>query len=228
MSRTMLTASNTLGQLQKQMDVISHNIANVDTTGYKKQNATFTDLLVQQLNNQPDTASEIGRLTPNGIRQGSGAKLAQIMTVMTQGGIKSTGRELDAAFTKEGQFFRISVQTETGREVQYTRDGSFYLTPVSNNELMLVTSDGNPVLDENNDLIVINGQAKEYKIDPNGSMIVSMANGNEQSFNLGVSLVNKPQFLELKGNNLLGLPANIADLNVGIDEIVTEFERTGS
>lgn len=223
MSRTMLTASNTLGQLQKQMDVISHNIANVDTTGYKKQNATFTDLLVQQLNNQPDTASEIGRLTPNGIRQGSGAKLAQIMTVMTQGGIKSTERELDAAFTKEGQFFRISVQTETGSEVQYTRDGSFYLTPVSNNELMLVTSDGNPVLDENNDLIVINGQAKEYKIDPNGSMIVSMANGNEQGFNLGVSLVNKPQFLELKGNNLLGLPANIADLNVGINEIVTEL-----
>jgi flagellar basal-body rod protein FlgG len=223
MSTTMLTATNTLSQLQKQMDVISHNIANVDTTGYKKQSATFTDLLVQQFQNQPDVASEIGRLTPNGIRQGSGAKLAHIMTVMTQGGLKSTERKLDTAFTKEGQFFRISVQTETGMDVQYTRDGSFYLTPVSNNELMLVTSDGNPVLDENNDLIVINGQAKEYKIDPNGSMIVSMANGNMQSFNLGVSLVNKPQFLELKGNNLLGLPKNIADLNVGIDEIVMEL-----
>jgi flagellar basal-body rod protein FlgG len=223
MSRTMLTATNTLSQLQKQMDVVSHNIANVDTTGYKKQSATFTDLLVQQFQNQPDVASEIGRLTPNGIRQGSGAKLAQIMTVMTQGGLKSTERELDAAFTKEGQVFRISVQTETGMDVQYTRDGSFYLTPVSTNELMLVTSNGNPVLDENNDLIVINGQAKEYKIDPNGSMIVSMANGNMQSFNLGVSLVNKPQFLELKGNNLLGLPENIADLNVGIDEIITEL-----
>jgi flagellar basal-body rod protein FlgG len=223
MSRTMLTATNTLSQLQKQMDVISHNIANVDTTGYKKQSATFTDLLVQQFQNQPDVASEIGRLTPNGIRQGSGAKLAHIMTVMTQGGLKSTERKLDTAFTKEGQFFRISVQTETGMDVQYTRDGSFYLTPVSTNEMMLVTSDGNPVLDENNDLIVINGQAKEYKIDPNGSMIVSMANGNMQSFNLGVSLVNKPQFLELKGNNLLGLPKNIADLNVGIDEIVMEL-----
>ena len=50
-----------------------------------------------------------------------------------------------------------------------------------------------------------------------------MDNGTEQSFNLGVSLVNKPQFLELKGNNLLGLPENIADLNVGIDEIVTNL-----
>ena len=52
-----------------------------------------------------------------------------------------------------------------------------------------------------------------------------MDNGTEQSFNLGVSLVNKPQFLELKGNNLLGLPENVADLN-GKDEIVTEFDRT--
>lgn len=223
MNRTMLTASNTLNQLQKQMDVISHNIANVDSTGYKKQTATFTDLLVQQFNNQPDAASEIGRLTPNGIRQGSGAKLAQIMTVMTQGGLKSTERELDAAFTKEGQFFRISVQTKTGMDIQYTRDGAFYLTPVSVDELMLVTSDGNPVLDENNDLIVINGQAKEYKIGQDGSLAVTMNNGNEQSFNLGVSQINKPQFLESKGNNLLGLPENVADLNVGIDEIVIEL-----
>ena len=105
MSRTMLTASNTLGQLQKQMDVISHNIANVDTTGYKKQNATFTDLLVQQLNNQPDTASEIGRLTPNGIRQGSGAKLAQIMTVMTQGGIKVNWAGTRRSFYKRRPIF---------------------------------------------------------------------------------------------------------------------------
>ena len=105
MSRTMLTASNTLGQLQKQMDVISHNIANVDTTGYKKQNATFTDLLVQQLNNQPDTASEIGRLTPNGIRQGSGAKLAQIMTVMTQGGIKVNRAGTRRSFYKRRPIF---------------------------------------------------------------------------------------------------------------------------
>ena len=49
-----------------------------------------------------------------------------------------------------------------------------------------------------------------------------MDNGNEQSFNLGVSLVNKPQFLELKGNNLLGLPENVADLN-GEEEIVTNL-----
>lgn len=218
--RTMLTASNTLGQLQKQMDVISHNIANVDTTGYKKQSATFTDLLVQQFHNQPDDASEIGRLTSNGIRQGSGAKLAQIMSVMTQGSLQGTDRELDVAFTKEGQFFRISVGTET-REVQYTRDGSFYLTPVSNDELMLVTSDGNLVLDEDDNPIVINGQAKEYKIDPNGRLIVSMDNGTEQSFNLGVSLVNNPQFLERKGNNLLGLPETVADINDG--EIVTNL-----
>ena len=62
-SRIAITAANTMAQLQKQLDVISHNVANVSTTGYKKQQATFHDLLYQQVNNQPerDTAE---RLTP--------------------------------------------------------------------------------------------------------------------------------------------------------------------
>ena len=54
MNKTMITATNTLSQLQKQLDVISHNMANVDTTGYKRSEATFTDLLVKQINNQPN------------------------------------------------------------------------------------------------------------------------------------------------------------------------------
>ena len=87
MNRTMITASNTLTQLQKQMDLISNNMANVDTTGYKKQNGTFTDMLFQQFNNQKDETQEVNRLTPNGIRQGVGAKLAQTQLVMTQGSI---------------------------------------------------------------------------------------------------------------------------------------------
>ena len=78
----MITATNTLGQLQKNLDVISSNMANVGTTGYKRKTATFTDLLVQQFNNQPSAENEIGRLTPNGIRQGNGAKLGQIQAVI--------------------------------------------------------------------------------------------------------------------------------------------------
>ena len=205
------------------MDVISHNIANVETNGYKTRTTTFTDLLVQQFQNQPNAAGEVGRLTPNGIRQGVGAKLAQIQMVMTQGNIVDTGRALDLALTKEGQFFRVSLQNETGNEIVYSRDGAFYFTPVTENEVMLVTSSGHPVLDENNELIRINGQAKEYKIDENGRMTVTIDNGDVQNFQLGITSVEKPQFLELKGNNSVGLPENFADLDVGVEEILTDL-----
>ncbi|WP_428910078.1 flagellar hook-basal body protein [Niallia sp. Krafla_26] len=224
MNRTMLTATNTLSQLQKQMDVISHNIANVDTTGYKAQKATFTDLLVQQFNNQRHAASEVGRLTPNGIRQGTGARLSQIQMVMAQGSIKQTDRELDLAFTKEGQFFRIEVPNDAGTEIQYTRDGAFYLSPTPDNDMMLVTSNGNSVLDENNNRIIITGQPKEYQINENGQITVLMENGISETYYLGVTQIDKPQFLERKGGNLLGLPNNFAELNVDVEDILTDLE----
>lgn len=209
MNRTMITATNTLGQLQKQMDIISNNIANVETTGFKRREAAFTDLLVQQMDNQPDAAEEIGRLTPEGIRQGTGAKLGQIQMIMAQGTIKTTDRVLDTAFTKEGLFYCIQVQTKAGYETQYTRDGAFYLSPLSDNETMLVTSSGNPVLDENNEPVIIAGQAADYTISETGTLVVNKEDGSQQSINLGVSLVNNLQFLEQKGGNLLGLPAGV-------------------
>jgi flagellar basal-body rod protein FlgG len=206
MNRTMITATNTLAQLQKQMDIVSHNVANIDTAGYKRREANFTDLLFQQFSNQPNQAAEAGRLTPAGIRQGVGAKLAQSQIVMQQGSLKATERPLDLAFSKEGQYFRVLEQTEDGAAVRFTRAGALYLTPVSDNETMLVTADGLPVLDENNNSIIINRQANKFTVTETGSFLAEAVNGNIQEFNLGVVLINKPQFLEQKGDNLLGLP----------------------
>lgn len=218
MNRTMITATNTLSQLQKQMDIISNNMANVDTNGYKRREATFTDLLVQEFNNQERANKEVNRLTPNGIRQGTGAKLGQAQLVMTQGALKQTDRSLDTAFTKEGQLFKVLVQTNGVNEVQYTRNGALYLSPLSDTEVMLVNGDGLPVLDENNNPITINGEAKDYSIDANGQLTVTKTAGATEVFNLGVVRVNKPQFLEQRGGNLLGLPANVAQ-----DEVLTEL-----
>ncbi|HJV31448.1 MAG TPA: flagellar hook-basal body protein, partial [Bacillales bacterium] len=217
MNSTMITATNTLSQLQKQMDIISNNLANLDTTGYKSKQATFTDLLFNQINNQPNAKSEIGRLTPMGIRQGVGAKLGQVQINMEQGALKSTGRELDTALQKEGQYYKVLVQKDNTSTVQYTRNGALYLTPVAQNEVMLVTSDGYPVLDENNQQITISGDASKYTIDPNGRLDVTMTNGTRSSFNLGVIQVNKPQFLEQKGGNLVGLPDNVPGVDVFTD-----------
>lgn len=223
MNRTMITATNTLAQLQKQMDMIANNMANIDTNGYKKRDATFTELMYQQFDNQRRDGAEVGRLTPNGVRQGTGARIGQTQLDMTQGNVKQADRPLDTAFTKEGQLYKVLVQTGVGNEIQYTRNGAMYLSPVGENEVALVNADGHSIVDANNNPIYITGEAKEYNIDSSGQLSVTMTNGTVQTFELGVVQVNKPQFLVSKGNNLFGLPENFAELNVGVDEILTDM-----
>ncbi|WP_423408439.1 flagellar hook-basal body protein [Heyndrickxia sp. MSNUG] len=227
MNRTMITATNTLSQLQKQMDMISHNMANIDTAGYKRREASFTDLLVQEFRNQPNDALERNRQTPFNVRQGTGARLGQTQLVLTQGSLKSTGRDLDTAFTAEGQFYRVMVQNENGgTSLNLTRNGALYLSPISDNETMLVNSDGHAILDENNQPVTITGNVKSYKINETGNFSAERYDGTSQEVNLGVVLVKKPQFLEQKGGNLLGLPANLNGLGVTEGEILTELTGT--
>ncbi len=225
MNTAMITATNTLSQLQKKMDIISNNMANLDTTGFKSREATFTDLLVQQYNNQPDAQKETGRLTPNGIRQGAGARLSQVQINMTQGSLKPTDRQLDTAFQKEGQYYKVLVQKDNTSSIQFTRNGAFSLSPLSETETMLVTSDGNPILDENNNPIIINGDASSYQFTEDGTMNVTMTNGSVQSFNLGVIQLNKPQFFEQKGDNLIGLPDNLTGVNP--NDLFTDLTGAG-
>lgn len=224
MNRTMLTATNTLTQLQKQMDIISNNMANIDTNGYKRRDATFSDLIHQKFNNQRNADEEVNRLTPNGIRVGTGARIAQTQLDMKQGGIKATDRPLDTAFASVGQLYKVLVQDEAGNSsIQYTRNGAMYLSPLSDDEIALVTSDGHSILDENDNPIYINGEPLDYSIDNHGRLSVRMAAGTDQIFDIGVVQVNKPQFLTANGNNLYGLPDNLNELGVALDDIFTDL-----
>lgn len=225
MSRTMNIASNTLGQLQQQIDLIGNNLANVSTNGYKRSEASFNDLLVQQINNQPKRAAEVGRLTPLGIRSGNGAKLSQAQLVLTQGSLKTTERNLDVALTKENLFFMVNVQDENGTSTRYTRDGAFFLSPVNGNasQLQLVTADGHAVLDQfGNPITIEDGPVTELTISEQGDIKVTTKN-SEQYFELGVVSVEKPQFLEKMGGNLYGLPANLDELAVNEGDILTQL-----
>ncbi|WP_057911934.1 flagellar hook-basal body protein [Peribacillus muralis] len=225
MNRTMMTATNTLNQLQSKIDQISNNIANVDTTAYKKTQTSFNDLLTQSFNNQPNESKEKGRLTAPGIRQGTGAMLSQSQLVLSQGAIKTTDRNLDAALTKEGQFFTVSVQDGKGVNTRLTRDGAFYLSPNANNpdQMMLVTSAGHQVLDEKGNPILIVGNITNMKISDNGVLTVDTEEYGSESFGLGIVSVKKPQFLDRLGGNLLGLPENINNLGVTVDDIMTSL-----
>lgn len=223
MNRTMITATNTMTGLQRQLDTIANNLANIDNNGFKRREVSFTDLVYQHFDNQRNPNQEVGRLTPNGIRQGTGAAVAQAQLVMTQGAIKPTDRDLDTALAKEGQLYKVLVQSDGGSEILYTRNGAFYLSPLGEDETALVNEDGHFILDENNNPIYIIGEAARYDINETGQLTVTMTDGTLQSFDIGVIRVQKPQFLESKGNNLYGLPANFAELGVAETDIFVEL-----
>ncbi|WP_046174573.1 flagellar hook-basal body protein [Domibacillus indicus] len=193
MNRTMINSVNTLSQLQKKMDVTSGNVANMNTVGYKRNEATFSDLIHQQAINMYRENEEVGRLTPAGIRLGAGAMMAQTQMIGTQGALQQTGRTLDFGLSKPNQFFKVLVQDEQGRSsVNYTRNGSFSVTPAGGNNVMLVTSEGYPVLDENDNPIVLAPEEME----------------EQASGLIGLVEVDKPQFLERSSATMFALPEN--------------------
>ncbi|MEK3888492.1 flagellar hook-basal body protein [Bacillus sp. FSL K6-3431] len=225
MTRSMTTAVNTIGQLQKQFDAISNNIANAQTNGYKKRDVSFSEMVYQHVNNQPTEEKEVGRLTPFGIRQGVGAKISKSVMVLQQGAIKNTDRPLDLAFTEENQFLKIRVQENDQSAIRFTRNGALYLAPTGNNEMMLVTEEGHPVLDEQNNNIIFSDQYKSFTIFNNGVFQAQADNGQQVTSNLGIVAMNKPQFMEQKGSNLLGLPEN---LQPGVDPALIYTELAGA
>lgn len=202
----MITASNTMFELQKQIDNISHNLANTDTTGYKAKNTSFSELIRQQIEQVNEKNNEVAasRKTPPGLRLGVGAVMTDRLT-HKQGSLKETGRDLDIALTSPYQYFQVNVDGE----VQYTRDGAFYLTPAARNanQMQLVTKEGHAVLDENGNPISFNQRYKHIKVDDSGSVTVSSDNQGEAPlrFNLGIVRAVKPQALTEEGSNLFSV-----------------------
>ncbi|MBP0725100.1 flagellar hook-basal body protein [Bacillus sp. RG28] len=209
MNQMMSIASNTMGQLQNQLDVISNNIANIDTTGYKRRDTNFSELLFQQFNNQPINSAEVGRKTPYGIRYGVGAKLADTALQLDQGAIQRTERNLDMALLDKNQFFQVRTEENGVYETRYTRDGSFQLLPINKDgsKLQLSTSEGYPVLGKNGQPIIIDGRSK-FTLDDKGQFIVTNPNKTQTTYQLGIVNVLKPQNLESAGSNLFRISNN--------------------
>ena len=133
MIRSLYTAATGMVAQQTQIDVVSNNISNVNTIGYKKQRAEFADLFYQTME-YAGTATSTTTQSPTGINVGLGARTTAITKIFTQGNFKETGNNLDIAIQGDG-FFQI--QLPDGR-IAYTRDGAFKLDAEGN----VVTSDG--------------------------------------------------------------------------------------
>lgn len=222
MLRTMITASNTLNQLQQKLDTVSNNVANANTVGYKTKDATFTELLYQQYNN--DKLDKVVRETPVGIRYGVGAKVGQIQSNERQGTLQTTNRDLDFSFTKEKQYFNILMPDgNNGTRVVYSRQGDFYVTPMENGQVMLVNGDGYPVSDSNGNAIYFPQNTSSFGLSDDGTLNVSYPDGETLSFELGVTKLLKPQLMEHISDTYIGLPRNFDELQYNVNEVLTDL-----
>lgn len=219
----MITATNTMGQLQNKLDTISNNIANSNTHGYKTQESTFNELLYQQFNNDKQDRAE--RQTPVGIRYGAGAMLGQIQTNHKQGSLQTTNRDLDFAFTKPKQYFNILMPDgENGSKTVYTRQGDFYLSPLNNGTAMVVNADGYPLADASGQAITLPDNVKSFGISNGGVLEATDANGNIIRTDIAVTELQKPQLMEHISGTYIGLPNNLAELGYNQAEVLTELQ----
>ena len=161
--RSLNIASTGMLAQQLNVEVISNNIANMNTTGFKRQRAEFQDLLYQNLERVGSSSSDQGTIIPTGIQVGTGVKTASVYRIMQQGNLNTTENPYDIAIEGKG-FFRIRMPTgETG----YSRAGTFAV----NAQGQIVTPDGYTVEPG----ITIPQDATSVKINNSGQVFVRLA-----------------------------------------------------
>ncbi|MGB6055353.1 MAG: flagellar basal-body rod protein FlgG [Burkholderiaceae bacterium] len=191
MIRSLWISKTGLDAQQTQMDVISNNLANVSTAGFKRSRAVFEDLLYQTLR-QPGAQSSQQTQLPSGLQLGTGVRPVATERIHTQGNLQQTGNDKDVAIQGAG-FFQVLLPDGT---TAYTRDGSFQ----TDNQGQLVTSSGFVV----QPAIQIPDGATSLTIGRDGTVSVTQA-GAVQPVQIGAlqlaTFIN-PAGLESRGENL--------------------------
>jgi flagellar basal-body rod protein FlgG len=172
---------------QLNIDVISNNLANVNTVGFKKSRADFQDLLYETIVPAGTPSSESTQ-SPTGIQVGMGVKPVAVQKIFTQGEYQQTGNSLDVSIDGDG-FFQVM---QPNGEIAYSRAGSFKL----DSEGRIVTSDGYPV--EPN--ITIPSTAVGISIGASGIVAVNNADGSVTE----VGQIELAKFLNPAGLNSIG------------------------
>ena len=200
-----IAATGMLAQ-QLNVEVISNNIANMNTTGFKRQRAEFQDLLYQTVERVGSTSSDSGTIVPAGVQIGLGVKAAAVYNIAEQGNLASTSNPLDVAISGAGYF---QVERPNG-ETAYTRAGSFQLSPTGD----IVTVDGFKITPS----ITVPANAIRVTINPSGQVLVQLPNVVAESIAGQFQLANfaNPAGLDPQGDNLfLETPAS-GSANTGV------------
>ncbi len=198
MNNSMISAMVSMNALQQRLDVIADNIANVNTAGYKKKEGSFEDVLTQVQQHHKDF-DRTGRATPLGYTLGYGMRLSSVVQNMEQGAMKETGNPLDLMIDGQAMF---AVQGDGA--IGYTREGGFHVSPDARNpnNLLLVNSQGYPVLDVNNSPISLPAKGK-VAINQKGQIIVETPTGRTAPYaTLKLVELERPEGLVAVGDNL--------------------------
>ena len=160
--QTLYTAATGMESLQTKLEVIANNLANVNTTAYKRDRANFEDLFYRQ-EILPGIQDQIGNRTPTGIAVGLGARVSSTQTDFNQGAFQETGRELDLTIVGDG-FFQV---VDPSGEIMYTRSGNFSVN--SNGDVVMGSASTGRLLEP---AINIPQDAIEVSVSPNGQVFV--------------------------------------------------------
>jgi flagellar basal-body rod protein FlgG len=193
------TAATGMAAQELNVQVISNNIANLRTTGYKKQTAAFEDLIYEHVRRIGAQASDQGTILPVGIDLGGGVKTVGTPRSMTQGTLSQTGTDLDLAIGGEG-FFKILMPDGT---FHYTRDGTFQM----DNQGRIVTAQGNPV----QPTITIPNNASGITVNAQGQVSVTLP-GSTNSTVIGqiqlTKFINKAGLQPVGNNEFTDTPSS--------------------
>ena len=191
MIRSLWIAKTGLDAQQTQLDVISNNLANVSTNGFKRARAVFEDLLYQTLR-QPGAQSSQQTTIPSGLQLGTGVKPIATERIFTQGSLNQTSNPLDLAINGQG-FFQITMPDGT---LSYTRDGSFQKD--ANGQI--ITSSGYPL----SPALTVPANATSITVGRDGVVSIIQA-GSSAATQIGtIQLANfvNPGGLQSSGENL--------------------------
>ena len=190
MQRSLFIGATGMNGQQLNLDVISNNLANVNTTGYKRSRVDFQDLLYQTIR-APGAVSAEGFEIPSGIQIGEGVGVSSISKIFQEGSFISTGNSLDVAIEGDG-FFQITLPDG---EIGYTRAGAFQL----NRDGVIVTPDGYPLEPE----ITIPEDAVNITIGTDGTVSVTLSDGTTDELGqMELARFINPAGLLSQGRNL--------------------------
>ena len=205
MDPALRTAATGMMAQQLRTEVIANNLANVNTTGFKRSRAQFEDLLYQNVQN-PAIVSNPDANTLPAVQIGRGTRLAAVQRLHSQGAVEQTSRPLDLAIEGEGFF---QVQMPNG-QVAYTRDGSFGISDTGT----LVTAEGFAIIPG----IRIPTDATNLSVSPTGVVAAQVGGDTANLQELGqieIARFMNPSGLQSLGQNLLGETAASGQPTIG-------------